>query len=51
MFVAKGAKKKLVEKRKKAFSDEFVVPLIQEAEKLGISENEIIELIMNREGK
>ncbi len=45
MFVAKGAKKKLVEKRKQAFSDEYVVPLVLEAEKLGISESEIIEFI------
>lgn len=47
MFVAKGAKNRLVGKRKQAFSDEYVVPLVQEAEKLGISENEIIELIKN----
>lgn len=46
MFVAKGAKKKLVEKRRQAFSDEYVIPLIQEADKLGISESEIMELIM-----
>lgn len=45
MFVAKGAKKKLVEKRKQAFTDEYVIPLVEEAEKLGISENEIMELI------
>lgn len=52
MFVTKGAKNKLVGKRKQAFSDEYVVPLVQEAEKLGISENEIIELIKNfKEGE
>lgn len=52
MFVAKGAKNRLVGKRKQAFSDEYVVPLVQEAEKLGISENEIIELIKNfKEGE
>ena len=52
MFVAKGAKNRLVGKRKQAFADEYVVPLVQEAEKLGISENEIIELIKNfKEGE
>lgn len=45
MFVAQGAKKKLVEKRRQAFSDEYVYPLVQEAEKLGITESEIIDLI------
>ncbi|HKM00489.1 MAG TPA: GntR family transcriptional regulator [Sedimentibacter sp.] len=52
MFVAKDAKNRLVGKRKQAFADEYVVPLLQEAEKLGISENEIIELIKNfKEGE
>jgi DNA-binding transcriptional regulator YhcF (GntR family) len=52
MFVAKGAKKKLVEKRKQVFSEEYIVPLVQEAEKLGIQENEIIDLIRKfREGE
>ena len=52
MFVAKDAKNRLVGKRKQAFADEYVVPLVQEAEKLGISENEIIELIKNfKEGE
>lgn len=45
MFVSEGAKNKLMDKRKKAFSDEYVVPLVQEASKLGISINEIINLI------
>ncbi|GGP13148.1 GntR family transcriptional regulator [Oceanobacillus neutriphilus] len=45
MFVAEGAKQKLVQKRKQAFMDDYVIGLVQEAEKLRISENEIIELI------
>lgn len=50
MFVSEGAKKKLMNKRKRAFSDEYVVPLIQEASKLGISTNEIINLINQIKG-
>ncbi|SFB21890.1 DNA-binding transcriptional regulator YhcF, GntR family [Lentibacillus halodurans] len=45
MFVTEGAKRKLIQKRKKAFVDDYVVRLIQEANKLEISESEIISLI------
>lgn len=50
MFVAEGAKEKLLEKRKKAFSEEYVVPLVQEATKIGISLNEILNLIKQIKG-
>src|SRR5690606_23625070 len=50
MFVAEGAKKRLVNQRKKAFVDNYVVGLVQEAKKLGISQEEIIELIKNAKG-
>lgn len=45
MFVAKGAREKLIQKRKEAFVNEYVVPLVQEAYKLGISESEVLTLI------
>jgi len=41
MFVAKGAKEKLIRIRKDAFLNQYVLPLVQEAEKLGISGAEI----------
>ncbi|HHX94826.1 MAG TPA: GntR family transcriptional regulator [Clostridia bacterium] len=50
MFVAEGAKEKLLERRKKAFSEEYVVPLVQEATKIGISLNEILNLIKQIKG-
>ena len=50
MFVAEGAKEKLLEKRKTAFSEEYVVPLVQEATKIGISLNEILNLIKQIKG-
>lgn len=50
MFVAAGAKAKLMNKRKEVFVDDYVVPLVQEAVKLGISEGEITEMI-NRIGR
>ncbi|WP_033542935.1 GntR family transcriptional regulator [Planococcus sp. CAU13] len=50
MFVAEGAKKTLVNQRKEAFVDNFVKGLVMEAEKLGITEEEIIHLIKNAKG-
>ncbi|MDD2497875.1 MAG: GntR family transcriptional regulator [Desulfitobacteriaceae bacterium] len=50
MFVAEGAKNKLIEKRRSAFTDEYVVPLVQEATKIGISLNEILILIKKAKG-
>ncbi|GAB2536699.1 GntR family transcriptional regulator [Gracilibacillus alcaliphilus] len=51
MFVAEGAKQKLIQKRKQAFMDNYVIGLVQEAKKLQISENEIIELIKQAKGR
>lgn len=51
MFVAEGAKRTLVQQRKKAFVDNYVTGLVQEAEKLGITEAEIIELIKSTKGR
>ncbi|WP_130858879.1 GntR family transcriptional regulator [Gracilibacillus phocaeensis] len=45
MFVAEGAKQVLIEKRKQAFMEDYVIGLVQEAEKLQISDKEMIELI------
>ncbi len=45
MFVMEGAKKKLIQKRKETFMDNYVIGLVQEAEKLKVSEQEIFDLI------
>ncbi len=45
MFVTEGARARLLEKRKDAFINEYLVGLLQEAGKLGISTEEIVELI------
>ena len=45
MFVAEGAKEKLIQKRKKLFSNNFVQPLIKESNKLNISIEELIKII------
>ncbi|MFJ7829482.1 GntR family transcriptional regulator [Peribacillus sp. NPDC097284] len=51
MFVAEGAKSKLVQKRKEAFVDQYVIGLVQEADNLGISEREIVEFIRQVKGR
>lgn len=50
MFVAEGARKTLIQKRKDAFVDDYIVGLVQEAEKLSITEHEIIEYIKKVKG-
>ncbi|MCI6005847.1 MAG: GntR family transcriptional regulator [Blautia sp.] len=45
MFVAAGAKKRIMEKRKKHFYDDYVKSLLAEAVSLGISKKELIEMI------
>lgn len=51
IFVAQGAKDNLLEKRRKAFIYDYVIPLVEEATKLRISENEIIDLIKEVKGR
>ncbi|MFS0881097.1 GntR family transcriptional regulator [Metabacillus niabensis] len=50
MFVAEGAREKLIQKRKDAFLDNYVVGIVQEAEKLGISTQELFDLIKKCKG-
>ncbi|ADU28524.1 GntR family transcriptional regulator [Evansella cellulosilytica] len=51
MFVAEGAKEQLLEKRKDVFADEYVLPMIQEAEKLGLTEKDIVDVIEKMKGE
>lgn len=45
MFVSEGAAEKLRSERKQEFFEKFVKSLMSEAEKLGITKNEIIDMI------
>ncbi|MDR5659050.1 GntR family transcriptional regulator [Serpentinicella sp. ANB-PHB4] len=49
MFVAKGAKEKILNKRKKNFYNGFIIELLEEARKLNISNDEIIKMIEGSE--
>ncbi|MFC0301296.1 GntR family transcriptional regulator [Virgibacillus soli] len=45
MFVTENAKELIMKKRKKAFYDDYLLPLQNEAKKLRISKDELIKLI------
>ena len=49
MFVSRGAKAKIMEKRKRDFYANFVVSLLEEAEKLGITRRELAAMIEEEE--
>ena len=50
MFVCSGAKEKLKEKRKHKFFDSYILTLIDEAKRLGITIDEIMDMIKGRYG-
>ena len=45
MFVTLGAQEKIQKKRKDSFYEMFVLSLLNEAEKLGITKSELVEMI------
>src|SRR2546421_9086452 len=45
MFVATGAQAKLVEKRRQQFFDQYVVTMIREAKKLGITTEQLMAML------
>ncbi|WNQ11087.1 GntR family transcriptional regulator [Paenibacillus aurantius] len=49
MFVAEGARSKLIEKRKDQFYEQYVVAMMKEAEKLGISGEQLADMILRGE--
>lgn len=49
MFVAKGSREKLIQKRRESFYKNYIVSLIDEARKLSISTEDIIEMIKKGE--
>lgn len=49
MFVTPGARAKLLEKRREQFYQQYVVAMIQEAKKLGISVEQLLEMIQRGE--
>lgn len=49
MFVATGAKKKIMNQRKEEFYDNFIKALLNEAKNLGITKEELVQMIQKEE--
>lgn len=45
MFVARGAKKEITQKRRTGFYERFILALVREAKQLGIETRELFEMI------
>jgi DNA-binding transcriptional regulator YhcF (GntR family) len=48
MYVAPGARARLLAKRREQFYEQYVVTMLQEAEKLGITTDQVTEMIQRR---
>lgn len=48
MFVAKGAKERLLFRRKESFVAQYIEPLLKEADHLGMTVEELVQLIIAR---
>lgn len=48
MFVSAGAREALLAERRAAFTTNYVEPLLAEAQKLGLGENDVVNLIRQR---
>ena len=51
MFVSNGAKEKILQKRKEVFYNNFILSLLEEASKLDIPKEEIINMIERGKSK
>ena len=49
MFVTTGARERLLSKRRDGFRTEYVAPLLQEARKLGITTDQLTDMIRNED--
>lgn len=51
MFVAAGARDKIINKRKSTFYENYILPLIKESKNLDLQKNEIMNMIEKGYGK
>ena len=49
MFVSPGAREKILGKRRSAFARDHIAPLLAEAKSLGITREELLDMIRERE--
>lgn len=48
MYVAPGARARLLEQRREQFYEQYLVPMLQEAEKLGVTTEQLTEMVQRR---
>lgn len=51
MFVANGARSVVIEKRKEQFFEQYVITMIREAERLGITTDQLTDMIQRGDKK
>lgn len=51
MFVTEGARTKVIEKRKELFFEQYIVTMIHEAKKLGITTDQLTDMIRRGDDK
>ena len=47
MFVSPGARERIIERRRAAFAETYVEPLLAEAQRLGLTTADLIEIVKN----
>lgn len=50
MFVVSGARERLIQLRRKEFAEQYIEPLVTEARRLGITAEELVDLIRQSPG-
>jgi len=48
MYVAPGARARLLEQRREQFYEQYVAPMLQEAEKLGVTTEQLTEMMQRK---
>lgn len=51
MFVAEGARGRILADRRESFAERFITPLLQEAHELGLSDDDLARLISRERGR
>ena len=51
MFVCTGAREKILARRKQAFFQDFLLPLLEEAKNLGISREDVVGMLNHSDGE
>ena len=51
MFVATGAREKIISKRRSTFYENYVLPLIRESKNLDLTKSEILNMVERGYGK